>query len=98
MNKRQRKKYEYVANRCAHNNTYCEEETYCDYYYPREYFICARQPQYTEHFSDELQTCAFDICEKCKSFTLSRETMRLGREMKKADKWADKHYNKIFEQ
>lgn len=98
MNKRQRKKYEYVANRCAHNNTYCEEETYCDYHYPREYFICARQLQYTEHFSDELQTCAFDICEKCKSFTLSRETMRLGREMKKADKWADKHYNKIFEQ
>lgn len=98
MNKRQRKKYRYVANRCAHSKTYTEEVPYCDYYIPREYFICARQPKYTGHFSDELETCALDICEKCKSFTLSRETMRLGREMKDEDKWADKHYDKIFGQ
>lgn len=98
MNKRQRKKYKYVAYRCAHNKTDSEEVPYCDYYIPREYFICARHPQYTQHFSDELKTCDFETCERCKSFTLSRETMRHGREMKKAIKWADKHYYKIFEQ
>lgn len=98
MNKRQRKKYEYVANQCAHNKTYNEADPYCDYYIPREYFICARQPQYTKLFSDELRTCAIDICENCKSFTLSRETMKRGIEMKKAVKWADKHYYKIFKQ
>lgn len=97
MNRRQRKKYSYVANRCAHNKTYDEQELYCDDFITREYFMCARQPKYTDH-NDELQICALDICEKCKSFTLSRETMRLGREIKKADKWAEKHYEKIFGQ
>lgn len=91
MNKRQRKKYKWVVDKCAHNKSCTEEVPYCGYYIPRKYFICARQPKYTHHFSDELQTCTLDICEKCKSFTLSRETMRLEREIRDAVKWADKY-------
>lgn len=80
MNRRQRKKFRRVAHLCAHNKSYKEQVPYCGYHITRTYFICARQPQYTLHFVDELGKCSFEICEKCKSFTLSRDTMRLGRE------------------
>ena len=95
MNSRQRKKYVYVKSECAHNKSCDEDVPYCDYYISRTLFRCARQPQFTNHFNDELEKCYLDICEKCKSFTLSRETMRLGRERRKMGKWMNRHYYKI---
>ena len=92
MNSRQRKKYVYVRNECAHNKTYIEQEPRGDYYVTREVFKCARQPQFTERFSDEFQEYSSDICETCKSFILSREKLRLGRERKKAEKWVNRHF------
>lgn len=71
---------------------------YCDYYISREYFICPRQPKYTHHFLDELQTCALDICDNCKSFTLSRKTMKLARERRDYDRYMNRNYYKIKEQ
>ena len=91
MNSRQRKKYAYVTSQCAHNKS-CEEQIpYCDFYYTRTFFRCPRQPQFTNHFDDELKMCYLDICEKCKSFTLSREAMRLGMERRKEEKWMNRH-------
>lgn len=89
MNRRQRKKYRCVAHLCAHNKSYVEQVPYCGYHIHRTYFICARQPQYTHHFQDELGKCYFEICEKCKSFTLSRDTMKLGQEWKNKNKRYD---------
>lgn len=94
MNRRQRKKYRCVAHLCAHNKTYDDPVPYCGYYIHRIYFICARQPQYTHHFDDELEKCSFEICEKCKSFTLSRNTMRLAQEWKKEYRLMIRHYDK----
>lgn len=98
MNKRQRKRYKWVANRCAHNKSCTEEVPYCDYYISRTYFICPLQPKYTHHFLDELQICTSDICDKCKSFTLSRKTMRLARERRDYCRWMNRNYYKIKEQ
>ena len=92
MNSRQRKKYAYVMTECAHNKTYVEQVPYGDYYVPCEVFKCARQPQFTERFSDGFQDCSSDICMTCKSFILSREKMRLGRERRKAEKWINRHF------
>lgn len=94
MNRRQRKKFRRVAHLCAHNKSYVEQVPYCGYHIPREYFICARQPQYTHHFIDELGKWSFEICEKCKSFALSRNTMRLGIEWKKEHRLTKRHYDK----
>ena len=92
MNSRHRKKYAYVMTECAHNKTYVEQVPYGDYYVPCEVFKCARQPQFTERFSDGFQDCSSDICMTCKSFILSREKMRLGRERRKAEKWINRHF------
>lgn len=93
MNSRQRKKYEYVSLNCAHNKSYDEQVPYSEYVnISRQVFVCARQPQYTQHFTDEIAESRWEICEGCKSFTLSRETMRLGRERKKAEKWVNRHF------
>lgn len=98
MNSRQRNKYAYGMNECAHNKTYIEQEPYGDYYVPREVFKCARQPQFTEHFSDEFQDCPSDICMTCKSFTLSRKTMKLARERRDYYRYMTRNCYKIKEQ
>ena len=98
MNSRQRNKYAYVMSECAHNKTYIEQEPYGDYYVPREVFKCARQPQFTEHFGDEFQDCSSDICRTCKSFSLSRKTMKLARERRDYYRWMNRNYYKNKEQ
>lgn len=98
MNKRQRKKYKWVADKCVHNKSCTEEVPYCDYYISRKYFICPLQPKYTHHFLDDLQICSSDICDKCKSFTLSRKTMKFARERRDYDRYMNRNYYKIKEQ
>lgn len=91
MNSRQRKKYAYLTRKCAHNKSCVEQVPYGDFHYTRIFFRCARQPQFTNHFDDEFEKSYLDICDTCKSFTLSHETMRLGRERKKEEKWMNHH-------
>ena len=82
----------YIAQQ-ENNKSYDEQVPYYEYCnIPRQVFVCARQPQYTQHFTDEIAESRWEICEGCKSFTLSRETMRLGRERKKAEKWVNRHF------